>query len=77
VLALLSGAIASGVGYSLWYSILRALTATRAATLQLSVPVIAAVGGIVFLQEAMSLRLAIAAVMILGGIGIATLGRKR
>ncbi|MEL6263739.1 MAG: DMT family transporter [Cyanobacteria bacterium J06626_6] len=77
VLALLSGAIASGVGYSLWYSILRALTATRAATLQLSVPVIAAAGGIVFLQEAMSLRLAIAAVMILGGIGIATLGRKR
>ncbi|MEO0708004.1 MAG: DMT family transporter [Cyanobacteria bacterium J06649_5] len=77
VLAVLSGALASGVGYALWYAALRGLTATRAATVQLSVPVIAAAGGTLFLNEALSVRLAIASLMILGGIGTAVLGRRQ
>ncbi|MEO0645677.1 MAG: DMT family transporter [Cyanobacteria bacterium J06650_10] len=77
VLAVLSGAIASGVGYALWYAALRGLTATRAATVQLSVPVLAAVGGILFLQESLSLRLVLASLMILGGVGLALIGKQR
>ena len=77
LLAVLSGAIASGVGYALWYAALKGLTATRAATVQLSVPVLAAVGGILFLQEALALRLMVASLMILGGVGLAVMGQKR
>ncbi|MFK8183014.1 MAG: DMT family transporter [Phormidesmis sp.] len=76
LLAVLSGALASGVGYALWYAALRGLTATRAATVQLSVPVIAAVGGILFLQEALSLRLVLTSLMILGGVGLAVIGKR-
>jgi drug/metabolite transporter (DMT)-like permease len=76
LLAAASGALSSGVGYVLWYSALPNLTATRAATAQLAVPVIAAVGGVVLLSEQLSLRLAISAVLILGGIGIAIAGRR-
>lgn len=76
VLAVLSGAIASGIGYAVWYAAMRHLTATRAAILQLSVPVLAAAGGIVFLAESASLRLAIAAALILGGIGIVIFGKE-
>jgi drug/metabolite transporter (DMT)-like permease len=68
--AVSSGALASGVGYAIWYTALRELKSTSAATVQLSVPVIAAVGGIVFLNEAVTLRLLIAAVTILGGIAL-------
>ena len=68
--AVSSGALASGVGYAIWYAALRELKSTSAATVQLSVPVIAAVGGIVFLNEAVTLRLLIAAVTILGGIAL-------
>ncbi len=77
ILASLSGALASGVGYTLWYAALRSLTATRAATVQLSVPVLAAVGGILFLQEALSLRLVLASLMILGGIGLTMVSPKK
>ncbi|MEL7052092.1 MAG: DMT family transporter [Cyanobacteria bacterium J06588_5] len=77
ILAVLSGAIASGIGYALWYAALRGLTATRAATVQLSVPVLAALGGILFLQETLSVRLMLASLMILGGVGSAVLGRQR
>ena len=73
--ALASGAAASGVGYSLWYFALPALSATRAAVLQLSVPVIAAVGGVLLLGESLSVRLAIAGALILGGVGAAVLVR--
>ena len=66
--AIASGALASGLGYAIWYSALRELTTTSAATVQLSVPVIAAVGGMVFLNEPMTWRLLMAAVAILGGI---------
>jgi drug/metabolite transporter (DMT)-like permease len=71
-----SGILASGVGYVIWYTALPALRATTAATVQLSVPVIAAIGGIVFLGESVSLRLAIASVAILGGIALVILTRK-
>ena len=68
--ALASGALASGVGYAIWYSALRGLKATSAATLQLSVPVLAALGGIVFLGEAVTERLLLASAAILGGIAL-------
>ncbi len=68
--AIASGALASGIGYSIWYSALPQLKSTTAATVQLSVPVIAAVGGIVFLAEPVTLRLALASFVVLGGIGL-------
>ena len=75
-LALASGVLASGFGYVLWYSALQYLTAVRAATVQLIVPVLGAVGGILLLGESLSPRLAIAAVLILGGIGVAVTRRS-
>lgn len=75
--AVLSGALASGVGYAIWYAVLPALTATRAATVQLSVPVLSAVAGVILLAEAVTLRLVIAAVLILGGVGLALRARTR
>lgn len=69
-LAVVSGAITSGLGYVIWYSALRGLTATRAATVQLSVPVIAAFGGVLLLSEPVTPRLAVASVATLGGIWI-------
>lgn len=66
--AVASGAIASGAGYAIWYSALPALGATQAASVQLSVPVLAALGGVLLLGEPPSWRLAVAAVAILGGI---------
>lgn len=68
--ALASGALASGVGYAVWYTALRGLQATSAATLQLSVPVLAALGGIVFLGESVTVRLLLASAAILGGIAL-------
>ncbi len=76
-MAVASGAIASGLGYALWYRVLGALTATQAGIVQLTVPVIAALGGIVFLGEPLTLRLAIASVVILGGVAIAIAARGR
>ncbi len=76
-LAAVSGAISSGLGYVIWYAALRGLTAMRAATVQLSVPIIAAVGGIVFLDEMLSTRLVVAAILILGGVGVSLAARKR
>ncbi len=75
--AVLSGAIASGIGYAVWYAALRFHTATRAAVLQLSVPVLAAIGGVLLVSETVSMRLFISAVLIIGGIGAAILGRKK
>jgi drug/metabolite transporter (DMT)-like permease len=75
LLACASGAVASGVGYAIWYSVLRGLTATRAATVQLSVPVIAALGGVIFLFEAITTRLVVSTVLILGGVGVAVTAR--
>ena len=77
LLAVLSGAVASGIGYTVWYAALKHHTATRAAVLQLAVPLIAATGGILFLAESATQRLGIAAVLILGGIALTIFGRKR
>lgn len=74
--AIASGAIASGLGYAIWYTALPALKNTTAATVQLSVPVIAALGGIVFLGEAVSLRLVLASIAILGGIALVILQKR-
>ncbi len=76
LLAMLSGALASGLGYVLWYAALRGLNATRAATVQLSVPVIAALGGVMFLGEPITLRLSLASGAILGGIALVLSGRR-
>lgn len=77
LLAVASGALASGVGYVVWYAALAGLTATRAATVQLSVPVIAAAGGVLLLNEEVTLRLVLATILILGGVGLALAGRER
>ena len=76
-LALASGAIASGLGYAVWYAALRGLTATRAAIVQLSAPPLAAAGAVVFLGESFSSRLLIASVLILGGIALAVATHRR
>lgn len=68
--AIASGAITSGLGYAIWYTALPHLKATSAATLQLSVPVIAAMGGIAWLDEPLTLRLLLASAAILGGIAL-------
>ncbi|HET9917430.1 MAG TPA: DMT family transporter [Candidatus Binatia bacterium] len=73
--AVLSGTITSALGYVIWYAVLARLTATQAATLQLSVPVIAAFGGVAFLSEELTARSLIAAVAILGGIGVSMSAR--
>jgi drug/metabolite transporter (DMT)-like permease len=77
LLAVLSGAIASGIGYTIWYAALKHHTATRAAILQLAVPVIAAAGGVLFLSEMATIRLGIAGALILGGIALTIFGRGR
>lgn len=68
--AVLSGAIASGAGYVIWYSVLPGLKASAAATVQLSVPILAAIGGILFLNESITLRLLLASIAILAGIAL-------
>lgn len=73
LLALISGIITSGLGYVLWYKVLRSLTTTQASVVQLLVPVLASFGGVFFLAELVSLRLIIASFLILGGVAMATL----
>ena len=77
LLAAGSGAISSGLGYIVWFSALRGLTALQAATVQLAVPAIAATGGVVLLGEQLSPRLLVAAMFILGGIALALAQRTR
>jgi drug/metabolite transporter (DMT)-like permease len=75
--ALASGTLASGLGYAIWYTALPGMSVTSAATAQLSVPVIAAIGGVVLLDEPMTLRLAVAALAILGGIALVLIDRSK
>ncbi|WP_042878066.1 DMT family transporter [Cupriavidus necator] len=75
--ALLSGAITSGLGYVIWYAVVPQLRAATAATVQLSVPVITAVGGIALLDEALTFRLALSAAAVLGGIALVIAGKRR
>ncbi len=69
ILAFLSGAVTSGMGYVIWYAVLGDLSATRAAMVQLLVPVIAALGGVLFLSELITPRLILSAILIIGGVG--------
>jgi len=75
LLAVLSGALASGIGYTIWYIALGGLSSTQAAVLQLLVPVIAAIGGVVFVSEEITYRLVISATIILTGILLVILGK--
>lgn len=68
--AVLSGMVTSGLGYALWYSVIPALGATRAAVSQLTVPVIAVAGGVLLLGEAAGPRLLVAAALVLGGVAL-------
>lgn len=70
VYAIFSGAVASGLGYVIWYRALTGLKATSAATVQLTVPVLAAAGGILLLGEAITLRYVLASIAVLGGIAV-------
>lgn len=74
-LAMLSGGVASGIGYAVWYRALRGLSAVQAAVLQLLVPVMAAVGGVLFTDDVITLRLIVAALLVLGGILMVMIGR--
>jgi drug/metabolite transporter (DMT)-like permease len=76
LLALLSGGIASGMGYTVWYIALGSLSSLQAGVLQLLVPVIAAFGGVVFSSESISTRLIVAALFVLGGIATVLFGKK-
>lgn len=75
-LALLSGAVTSGIGYAIWYAALPSLSATRAASVQLSVPVLTALAGVLLLAEPLSLRLLLASIAVLGGIALVITVRK-
>jgi drug/metabolite transporter (DMT)-like permease len=77
LLALGAGAITSGLGYVVWYTALRNLTAMRAAIVQLMVPVLAGIGGVLLLGEAISSRLVVSGVIVLGGIALALTGGRK
>ena len=75
-LAVVSGAVTSGLGYALWYGLVPRLGAARAGVAQLTVPVLAAAGGAVLLGEGVSLRFGIAAALVLGGVALASFARR-
>jgi drug/metabolite transporter (DMT)-like permease len=77
--AVASGALASGVGYAVWYAVLPSLSRTRSAIVQLTVPAIAAAGGVLFIGETLSLPLVVASVAVVGGVALAlvTASRRR
>ncbi len=77
IYAIASGALASGLGYAIWYSVLPALERSTAAYVQLTVPAIAAAGGVIFIAEPLTLRLALCSLGILGGVGLALWGADR
>jgi drug/metabolite transporter (DMT)-like permease len=77
LLAIASGALASGLGYAIWYSVLPALERSTAAYVQLSVPALAAMGGVLFVAEPLTLRIALCSVGILGGVALALRGAER
>jgi drug/metabolite transporter (DMT)-like permease len=71
VLAAVSGSLTSGLGYAIWYAAMRGLTTIQASIVQLSVPVLAAIGGVIVLSEAVTFRLVFSGVLILGGVASA------
>ena len=76
VLAIVSGAITSGLGYAVWYSVLPALTVTKAAVVQLTVPIIAAFGGVLFSNEVITIQLMISSILVLGGVLVVIVGKQ-
>ena len=76
-LGLACGALTSGLGYVFWYAAVRGLTATRAAVVQLPAPILAGAGGVLFLGEAISRRLLLSTIVVLGGIALALIGREQ
>jgi len=77
IYAIVSGALASGLGYAVWYTALPSLSRTRAAIVQLTVPAIAGAGGVLFIGEALSPRLVIATIAIIGGVALAVISSSR
>jgi len=77
LLAVLSGAVTSGLGYALWYAVLPQLEASIAAVAQLTVPVIAMAGGLLFLAEVPDWDFVIGAVLVLGGVGLSLVKRGK
>jgi drug/metabolite transporter (DMT)-like permease len=77
LLAVASGAVASGLGYSIWYTALRGLSPSTAASIQLTVPAIAAIGAVVFLGEPVTQRLFVTSLVILGGVALVIWGKAR
>jgi drug/metabolite transporter (DMT)-like permease len=75
-LAVASGALTSGIGYVLWYAVVPTLGATRAAILQLTVPILAAAGGVVLLGEVLTFRLALATLLTVSGVAVAIVARR-
>ncbi len=75
-LAVISGGVTSGIGYTIWYIALRGLSTTQAAVVQLLVPVIAAFGGVLFVSEKITVRLSLSSLLILGGILVVMISRK-
>jgi drug/metabolite transporter (DMT)-like permease len=77
VYASVSGVVASGIGYAIWYAVLPALNRTRAAIVQLTVPAIAGLGGVILIHETLSVRLVVASLAILGGVALALMVAER
>ena len=73
---MLSGAVTSSIGYAIWYAVLPQLTRTRAAVVQLSVPVLAALAGALFVHEPITLGLLLPSVAVLGGIALVVLNKR-
>jgi len=76
LLAMVSGAVTSGLGYAIWYSALAGLTVTQAAIVQLTVPIIAAFGGVLFSGEVINIQLILSLMLVLGGVLAVTIGRQ-
>ncbi len=77
ILAVISGVVTSAIGYAIWYEALQTLSATRAAVLQLLVPVLASIGGLVFGSEILKLSLVISSLLVLGGVSLVLMGKSR
>lgn len=77
IMAIGSGALTSALGYALWYNVLTKITQTQAAIVQLSVPIIAGIGGALFSGEAWTMRFIISSILILGGVSIAILAKSK
>ncbi len=75
-LALTSGVVTSGMGYVIWYKVVPMLTTTQAAVVQLLVPLLAALGGVIFIGEQFTVRLALASLLILGGVVLSIFAKK-